>query len=134
MCTVYISVSGGLCSTAEKDPVVFGFNKTSGCLLPVSLQSLTDCTFLRSAALHEHVDLNKMCMFNSTEVFFFYYRESVRSMQQALLNATHVARNGRPDPQSVTDWVDITGKHFFFFKLRNNMCIFPSMFITITTF
>lgn len=60
MCPLYFSVSDGLCSTAEKDPVVFGFNKTSGCLLPVSLQNLTECNFLRSEAQHEHVDLNKM--------------------------------------------------------------------------
>lgn len=53
-------------------------------------------------------------MSNSTDVYFCY-RESVRSMQEALLNATHVARNGRPDPQSMTDWVDIRGKHFFIF-------------------
>ncbi|CAG08490.1 unnamed protein product [Tetraodon nigroviridis] len=30
-----------------------------------------------------------------------------RSMQEALLNATLVARNGKPDPQSLTDWVNI---------------------------
>lgn len=60
MCALYISVSDGLCSIAEMDPVLFGFNKTSGCLLPVSLQNLTECNYLRSAALLEHVDLNKM--------------------------------------------------------------------------
>lgn len=50
MYVLYFSGSDGMCSTAEKDPVVFGFNKTSGCLLPVSLQDLTQCNLLRSAA------------------------------------------------------------------------------------
>eukprot|EP00066_Takifugu_rubripes_P024756 XP_011614022.1 PREDICTED: tectonic-2 [Takifugu rubripes] len=74
-------VSDGMCSSADKDPVLFGFNKTSGCLLPVSLQNLTQCNLLR---------------------------ESVRSMQEALLDATLVAKNGRPDAQSMTDWADIS--------------------------
>lgn len=60
VCALYTSVSDGMCSSADKDPVVFGFNKTSGCLLPVSLQNLTQCNLLRSAAQHEHVYLRKM--------------------------------------------------------------------------
>lgn len=38
-------------------------------------------------------------------------------MQEALLNATHVAKNGRPDAQSMTEWADIICKHFSFFLL-----------------
>ncbi|CAK6966535.1 tectonic-2 isoform X1 [Scomber scombrus] len=40
-------VSDGLCSTAEKKPILFGENSTSGCLLPVSQQNLTQCNLLR---------------------------------------------------------------------------------------
>uniref|UniRef100_A0A3Q3F247 Tectonic family member 2 n=1 Tax=Labrus bergylta TaxID=56723 RepID=A0A3Q3F247_9LABR len=43
-----LTVSDGLCSTAEKKPVLFGENSTSGCLLPVSRQNLTECDLLRS--------------------------------------------------------------------------------------
>lgn len=52
-------------------------------------------------------------------------------MQEALLSATHVARNGRPDPQSVTDWVDIESKHLFYFN-KETICAFlpPSVFIS----
>lgn len=57
-------------------------------------------------------------MSNSAPVSFFFYsfRESVRSLQEALLNATHVAKNGKPDAQSLTDWADIRCKHFCFLQ------------------
>uniref|UniRef100_A0A3Q3LZ55 Tectonic family member 2 n=1 Tax=Labrus bergylta TaxID=56723 RepID=A0A3Q3LZ55_9LABR len=45
--------SDGLCSTAEKKPVLFGENSTSGCLLPVSRQNLTECDLLS----HQHVQV-----------------------------------------------------------------------------
>ncbi|XP_069379889.1 tectonic-2 isoform X6 [Paralichthys olivaceus] len=75
------SVSDGLCFTNEKKPVLFGENSTSGCLLPVSRQNLTQCDLLR---------------------------ETVASLQAALTTATYVARSGNPDPLTVTDWIDIS--------------------------
>ncbi|XP_060895253.1 tectonic-2-like [Labrus mixtus] len=74
-------VSDGLCSTAEKKPVLFGENSTSGCLLPVSRQNLTECDLLR---------------------------ETVSSLQAALVSATYVARSGNPDPLLLTDWLNIS--------------------------
>ncbi|XP_035514731.1 tectonic-2 [Morone saxatilis] len=74
-------VSNGLCSTAEKKPVLFGENSTSGCLLPVSQQSMTQCNLLR---------------------------ETVASLQAALITATYVAKSGNPDPLTMTDWVNIS--------------------------
>lgn len=47
---IWLTVSDGLCSTAEKKPVLFGENSTSGCLLPVSRQNLSQCNLLRSVA------------------------------------------------------------------------------------
>uniref|UniRef100_A0A3Q3X4T2 Uncharacterized protein n=1 Tax=Mola mola TaxID=94237 RepID=A0A3Q3X4T2_MOLML len=70
----------GFCSTAEKEPVRFGFNSTSGCLLLVSQQNLTQCDLLR---------------------------DTVASLQEALTTATYVAKSGNPDPLSITDWVNI---------------------------
>ncbi|KAI3372082.1 hypothetical protein L3Q82_006937 [Scortum barcoo] len=74
-------VSDGLCSSAERKPVLFGENSTSGCLLPVSLQNLTRCDLLR---------------------------EMVTSLQAALITATYVAKVGNPDPLTLTDWVNIS--------------------------
>nr|XP_046243359.1 tectonic-2 [Scatophagus argus] len=74
-------VSDGLCSAAELKPVVFGENSTSGCLLPVSRQNLTQCDLLR---------------------------ETVTSLQGALIKATYVAKSGNPDPLTMTDWVNIS--------------------------
>lgn len=45
---ILLTVGDGLCSTAEKEPILFGYNSTAGCLLPVSLQNLTQCDSLRS--------------------------------------------------------------------------------------
>lgn len=56
---IWLTVSDGFCPTAEKEPVLFGYNSTSGCLLPVSWQNLTQCHVLRSVAQHEFmIDLN----------------------------------------------------------------------------
>ncbi|XP_078106848.1 tectonic-2 [Sander vitreus] len=74
-------VSDGLCSTAETKPVLFGENSTSGCLLPVSQHNLTQCSLLR---------------------------ETVTSLQAALITATNVAKSGNPDPLTMTDWVNIS--------------------------
>lgn len=74
-------VNNGLCSTAETKPVLFGENSTSGCLLPVSLQNLTQCSFLRDA---------------------------VTSLQEALVKATFVARSGQPDALNMADWLNIS--------------------------
>ncbi|TMS03546.1 Tectonic-2 [Larimichthys crocea] len=74
-------VGDGLCATAEKKLVLFGENSTSGCLLPISQQNLTNCSLLR---------------------------ETVMSLQAALNTATYVAKSGNPDPLTVTDWLNIS--------------------------
>ncbi|XP_028270308.1 tectonic-2 [Parambassis ranga] len=74
-------VRDGLCLTAERKPLLFGENSTSGCLLPVSLQNLTRCDLLR---------------------------ETVSTLQAALITATYIARSGNPDFSTMTDWVNIT--------------------------
>uniref|UniRef100_UPI0037E936C1 tectonic-2 n=1 Tax=Semicossyphus pulcher TaxID=241346 RepID=UPI0037E936C1 len=74
-------VSDGLCSTAEKKPVLFGENSTSGCLLPVSRQNLTQCDLLR---------------------------DTVTALQADLVTATYVAKSGNPDPLMLTDWLNIS--------------------------
>ncbi|KAK2837265.1 hypothetical protein Q5P01_014477 [Channa striata] len=73
-------VSDGLCSNAEKKEILFGENSTSGCLLPVSQQTLTQCTLLR---------------------------ETVASFQAALVTGTYVSKSGNPDPLTMTAWVNI---------------------------
>ncbi|XP_034397402.1 tectonic-2 [Cyclopterus lumpus] len=78
---VWKPVSDGLCSTAEMKPVLFGENSTSGCLLPVSRQNLTQCELLR---------------------------EAVTALQAALITATYVAKSGNPNPLTMTDWVNIS--------------------------
>ncbi|XP_037339060.1 tectonic-2 [Pungitius pungitius] len=78
---VWKPVSDGLCSTTGMKPVLFGENSTSGCLLPVSRQNLTQCDLLRDA---------------------------VTSLQAALITATYVAKSGNPDPLIMTDWVNIS--------------------------
>ncbi|XP_029296014.1 LOW QUALITY PROTEIN: tectonic-2, partial [Cottoperca gobio] len=72
--------SVGLCSTAEMKPVLFGENSTSGCLLSVSRQNLTECDLLRVLLLS----------------------------RTALMTATYVAKSGNPDPLTMTDWVNIS--------------------------
>uniref|UniRef100_A0AAV2MRC0 Tectonic domain-containing protein n=1 Tax=Knipowitschia caucasica TaxID=637954 RepID=A0AAV2MRC0_KNICA len=74
-------VNSGLCFNADVRPVLFGENSTSGCLLPVSLQNLTECSLLRA---------------------------TVSSLQEALVEATLVARIGRPDPLTLADWINIS--------------------------
>ncbi|KAG7244082.1 hypothetical protein INR49_006244 [Caranx melampygus] len=74
-------VSGGLCSSNEKTPVLFGENSTSGCLLSLSRENLTQCNLLR---------------------------ETVASLQAALTTATYVSKRGNPDSLIVTDWVNIS--------------------------
>ncbi|XP_034547872.1 tectonic-2 [Notolabrus celidotus] len=74
-------VSDGLCSTVETKPILFGENSTSGCLLHVSRQNLTQCSLLR---------------------------ETVTSLQSALVTAMYVAKRGNPDPLMLTDWVNIS--------------------------
>lgn len=66
-------------------------------------------------------------MSNSTDVFLYFFRESVKSMQEALVNVTHVAKNGKPDAQSMTDWVDISCKYFFIFTRKQSKFPSPSL-------
>uniref|UniRef100_A0AAZ3P3A6 Tectonic-2 n=1 Tax=Oncorhynchus tshawytscha TaxID=74940 RepID=A0AAZ3P3A6_ONCTS len=73
-------VSSGLCAS-EGRIVLFGENSTAGCLLPVSLQNLTQCSLLS---------------------------QNVASLQRALSTATHIARNGDPDVLNLTDWLNIS--------------------------
>ncbi|KAM9858630.1 tectonic-2 [Aulostomus maculatus] len=74
-------VGYGLCSTAERKPVLFGENSTSGCLLPLGLQNLTQCDLLR---------------------------ETISSLQDTLIRATYVARSGNPDSLIMADWLNIS--------------------------
>ncbi|XP_047447852.1 tectonic-2 [Mugil cephalus] len=78
---IWKPVSDGLCSTAEKKPVLFGENSTSGCQLPISQQNLTQCDLLR---------------------------ETITTLQSALITATYVAKSGDPDLFSISDWVNIS--------------------------
>ncbi|XP_037836288.1 tectonic-2 isoform X2 [Kryptolebias marmoratus] len=78
---VWKPVLDGLCSTAQMKPVLFGENSTSGCLLAASQQNLTECNLLR---------------------------EMVTSLQETLIAATYVAKNGNPDLSTMTDWVNIS--------------------------
>lgn len=78
---VWKPVSDGLCSTAGMKPVLFGENSTSGCLLPVSRQNLTQCSLLR---------------------------ETVTNLQADLIAATYVAKSGNPDFLTMADWINIS--------------------------
>ncbi|XP_051514662.1 tectonic-2 [Myxocyprinus asiaticus] len=71
----------GICSTADLRPVLFGINSTSGCLIPVSLMNLTQCSQLR---------------------------ETVRAVLAGLVTATLVSRTGKPDFSNLVDWVNIS--------------------------
>ncbi|XP_024909465.1 tectonic-2 isoform X2 [Cynoglossus semilaevis] len=74
------SGSDGLCSNGNMKPVLYGENSTSGCLLSVSKEKLTQCDLLR---------------------------ESISSLQKVLNTATHVAKSGNPDSLIVSDWENI---------------------------
>ncbi|XP_037536339.1 tectonic-2 [Nematolebias whitei] len=78
---IWKPVHDGLCSTAQMKPVLFGENSTSGCLLAVSPQNLTQCNFLR---------------------------ETVTNLQEALTPTTYVAKHGNPDLLTISDWVNIS--------------------------
>ncbi|XP_068594442.1 tectonic-2 [Brachionichthys hirsutus] len=71
----------GSCSSAAKNTVLFGYNSTSGCLLPVSRHNVTQCNLLR---------------------------EAVTFLQAALIPATYVAKSGNPDALTTADWVNIS--------------------------
>ncbi|XP_077601371.1 tectonic-2-like [Stigmatopora nigra] len=73
-------VLNGLCHIAEKRPVMFAENSTSGCQLFVSLQNLTQCDLLR---------------------------DTVGSLQETLVTATYVAKTGNPNSEIESDWVQI---------------------------
>lgn len=73
-------VNNGHCTSANVKPVVFGENSTSGCLLSIVQQNLTQCSSLR---------------------------DTVASLQESLVKATFVARNGRPNALSLVDWLNI---------------------------
>ncbi|XP_056447618.1 tectonic-2 [Gadus chalcogrammus] len=78
---IWQPVGDGVCSTAERRPVMFGVNATAGCLLAVSQYNLTQCDVLR---------------------------EMVASLQASLVMATHVAKTGDPDFQRMADWLKIS--------------------------
>ncbi|XP_056312829.1 tectonic-2 [Danio aesculapii] len=71
----------GLCSSAKLRSALFGINSTSGCVVPVSLTNMTQCSLLR---------------------------ERVRSVLDGLVTATLVSTSGKPDFYNLTDWVNIT--------------------------
>ncbi|XP_061586215.1 tectonic-2 [Cololabis saira] len=74
-------VHDGLCSTAEEKTVLYGENSTSGCLLPIRRHNLTQCNRLRDV---------------------------VSDLQAALFTATHVAKHGKPNFSTTTDWLNIS--------------------------
>ncbi|KAM4745463.1 tectonic-2 isoform 2-T2 [Anableps anableps] len=78
---IWKPVGDGLCSSANMKPVVFGENSTSGCLLPIGQQNMTQCDLLR---------------------------EIVADLQTALTTATYVAQRGNPKPTTMTDWLNIS--------------------------
>lgn len=41
-------------------------------------------------------------------MFFSPLRETVTNLQEALIAATYVAKNGNPDLLTMTDWVNIS--------------------------
>ncbi|XP_030647586.1 tectonic-2 [Chanos chanos] len=71
----------GVCQSGSVRPVVFRVNATSGCLFPVSLQNITQCSQLR---------------------------DTVRTLISELVTATLVARTGNPDVTSQVDWISVT--------------------------
>ncbi|KAI4882302.1 hypothetical protein NFI96_011115 [Prochilodus magdalenae] len=75
------AVGDGLCSLAALRPVLFGVNSTSGCLMPVSQLSLTQCSQLR---------------------------ETVRSVLVRLVPSSVVSMTGKPDFSSLANWIRIT--------------------------
>ncbi|KAF4074253.1 hypothetical protein AMELA_G00237490 [Ameiurus melas] len=79
--SLWQGVRDGLCSSADLRPVLYGINSTSGCLMPVSLLNLNQCSKLR---------------------------ETVRSTLAALVPATLVSRTGKPDFSTLTSWSRIT--------------------------
>ncbi|TSV94919.1 SEC14-like protein 2 [Bagarius yarrelli] len=44
--SLWRGVRDGLCSSADKRPVLYGINSTSGCLMPISLRNLNECSQL----------------------------------------------------------------------------------------
>ncbi|XP_032435650.1 tectonic-2 [Xiphophorus hellerii] len=78
---VWKPVGDGLCSTDSMKPVVFGENSTSGCLLPIGKQNMTQCDLLR---------------------------ETVAALQSSLTTAAYVAQRGNPDLTTMTDWLNIS--------------------------
>ncbi|RVE68292.1 hypothetical protein OJAV_G00089430 [Oryzias javanicus] len=78
---IWKPVHNGLCSGAEREPVLFGKNYTSGCLLPVTKNNLTQCNLLR---------------------------ETVAKLQDGLTVAAYVAKRGNPDLFTITDWLNIS--------------------------
>ncbi|XP_073697388.1 tectonic-2 [Garra rufa] len=71
----------GLCSSAELRPALFGINSTSGCMIPVNLLDMTQCSQLR---------------------------ETVRDILAGLVPATLVSASGKPNFSNLSDWVNIT--------------------------
>lgn len=104
-------MSDGLCSTAGMKPVLFGENSTSGCLLPVSRQNLTQCSLLRSVALHDYISNVYMQIYVLFNIISFLFRETVTNLQADLIAATYVAKSGNPDFLTMADWINISCKY-----------------------
>nr|XP_015221467.1 PREDICTED: tectonic-2 isoform X1 [Lepisosteus oculatus] len=73
-------VGDGLCASARTTPVLFGEDSSTGCLLRLSLQDMSNCSQLR---------------------------ETVQDGLAALVNATYVAKKGNSNLSSLTEWVPI---------------------------
>ncbi|XP_048837341.1 tectonic-2 [Brienomyrus brachyistius] len=74
-------VGDGLCASAGKKPVLFGENSTTGCLVLLSMQDLTQCNQLR---------------------------ETIHRGLGDLVTASYVAKNGNPNSFNLDEWVNIT--------------------------
>uniref|UniRef100_A0A3Q2XUN8 Tectonic family member 2 n=1 Tax=Hippocampus comes TaxID=109280 RepID=A0A3Q2XUN8_HIPCM len=95
----------GLCFTAEKQPVLFAMNSTSGCHLHVSLQNLTQCDLLAT----------------------------VGSLQTNLITATYVAKKGNPNSEKEADWVKFQINFTEYDCNKNDVC-WPHLAFPLTKY
>ena len=72
--------SDGLCAGSTLTPVLYGEDALSGCLLRLSLDDISNCSFLR---------------------------ETVLTNQAHLVQATHVGRSGNADLAVPEDWLPV---------------------------
>uniref|UniRef100_A0A3P9QE75 Tectonic family member 2 n=1 Tax=Poecilia reticulata TaxID=8081 RepID=A0A3P9QE75_POERE len=87
---IWLIVGDGLCSTDSMKPVVFGENSTSGCLLPIGKENMTQCDLLRLAAHHDPLSLVDVAAMNNNSGVCsdipFHQRISVWSLTSSLVD------------------------------------------------